>query len=332
MEPLARWAAGVPVLTRDSDRDNPPKARGNKLSGVIGKIRVNDGLLSAADIANNYNFEKSLYQIAAPATAALSAGPTHRWGFNEAAGTTFADSGTAASAASAATLKGDGAALTGTGVDLPGGSSATAPYIDLPNDVASGKDLSGVGYSSVTYEGWITTSTTQNWSRVVDFGSTTSGEITEPGGSFSGSGYINLTNNIGTAGDMRMERNGGVAGTRDALASTILGSEQHFVITYDEVDGNWKWYQNGNLMEGFASDAPGNLNDVNNWLGRSNYSGDANTDGTYNEFRIYDFALTDAQIRQNLLDGPNQLTIVPEPSAGLLGLFGLAMLNRRRRS
>ena len=72
-----------------------------------------------------------------------------------------------------------------------------------------------------------------------------------------------------------------------------------------------------------ASDAPSNLDDVNNWLGRSNWAGDSNTDATYNEFRIYDYALNDAQVQRNLIDGPNTLTIVPEPSAAMLGLVGL---------
>jgi MYXO-CTERM domain-containing protein len=131
---------------------------------------------------------------------------------------------------------------------------------------------------------------------------------------------------------MRMELAGSTAnGSRDAAATTILGSQQHIVMTYDASDSMWKWYQNGELMEGFAGAGPSSLNDANNWLGRSNFAGDANTDALYDEFRVYDFALSDSQIRQNLLDGPNVLTIIPEPSAAILGLTALGSLGARRR-
>jgi hypothetical protein len=304
----------------------------NKLfGGVVGRVRVHDGVLSGADILNNFNAEKATFQLAARPTAALTAAPTHRWSFNEVAGTSFADSGTAGSAGTAATLRGAGAVLNGSGVRLPGGASSTQAYVDLPNGVASGKDLSAGGYASVTYEVWLTANSNQNWSRVVDFGNSTGGEITSPGGSFNGANYMALTNNFGTGTDMRMERIGGINGTRDAVGATILNSEQHIVITYDAADGMWKWYQNGKLMDGFDSSAPGLIDDVNNWLGRSNYAGDANTDGTYNEFRIYNYPLTDAQIQRNFLDGPNVLSLVPEASTASLSLLALGLLTRRRR-
>lgn len=303
----------------------------NKLSGVIGKVRVHDGALSAADVLNNFNFERNQFIGKTTASAPLTAAPTHRWSFNETTGTSFADTGTAGNAGSAALLKGAGAVLTGSAVDLPGGSSATAAYIDLPNFVASGKDIGG-GYTSATYEAWVTMDSTQNWSRVFDLGANTAGEINEPGGSFGGDNTLLLSNNIGTDGNMRLERNGGAQpGFRDSGGATILGTEQHLVVTYDGNEGMWRVYQDGKLMEGFDSDSPASLNDINNWLGRSNWDGDANADGKYNEFRIYDYALTPEQIAQNAADGPNALTVVPEASSALLSVLGLAFLNRRRR-
>ena len=44
------------------------------------------------------------------------------------------------------------------------------------------------------------------------------------------------------------------------------------------------------------------LNDVNNWLGRA--SGAPNLNGVYDEFRIYDAALSDAAILNSYLAGP----------------------------
>ena len=305
---------------------------GNRLSGVIGRVRVHDGALSAADVLNNYNFEKSAFQPAMLPTAPLTAGPVHRWSFNETSGTTFANTGTLGGAA--AQLKGAGASLTGTGVDLPGGSSATQAYIDLPNNAASGKDA-GPGYGSVSYEVWVTAQSPQTWSRIMDFGTGSAGEVNDPGGAFDGTNYILLSNNIGGDPNMRIEMVGAPVpagnGTRDTAGATIIGSPQHIVMSYDAADGHWKWYRNGDLMEAFPGSAPSTLNDVNNWLGRSNWAADLNTDALYDEFRIYDYALTDLQIQQNLLDGPNALTIVPEPATAALGAVGLGLLARRRR-
>ena len=40
----------------------------------------------------------------------------------------------------------------------------------------------------------------------------------------------------------------------------------------------------------------GNLHDVNNWLGRSNWTVDQNFAGSFNEFRIYNHAMTPAEV------------------------------------
>ena len=47
------------------------------------------------------------------------------------------------------------------------------------------------------------------------------------------------------------------------------------------------------------------LNDVNNWLGRSNWTGDANLAGTFDEFRVYNGLLNEAAVQANFTAGPN---------------------------
>jgi hypothetical protein len=49
-----------------------------------------------------------------------------------------------------------------------------------------------------------------------------------------------------------------------------------------------------------------NLNDVNNWLGRSNWTADDNFGGSFNEFRIYDHALSAVDIGRNFVFGPDE--------------------------
>jgi hypothetical protein len=47
------------------------------------------------------------------------------------------------------------------------------------------------------------------------------------------------------------------------------------------------------------------ISDVNNWLGRSQYSNDPELNATFDEFRIYDVALTAAQIQTSATAGPD---------------------------
>jgi hypothetical protein len=47
------------------------------------------------------------------------------------------------------------------------------------------------------------------------------------------------------------------------------------------------------------------INDINNWLGRSQYSPDAEFGGSLYEFRIYNRALSAGQIALSFADGPD---------------------------
>jgi hypothetical protein len=50
---------------------------------------------------------------------------------------------------------------------------------------------------------------------------------------------------------------------------------------------------------------PKDINDVNNWLGRSNWTGDAYFHGDLNEFRIYEGAMNDAAAAASFAAGPD---------------------------
>ena len=63
---------------------------------------------------------------------------------------------------------------------------------------------------------------------------------------------------------------------------------------------------NGNLVaSGAAPDPLSALQDVNNYLGRSGYAGDPTFNGSYDEFRIYDGALSAVEVAANFASGPN---------------------------
>ena len=67
---------------------------------------------------------------------------------------------------------------------------------------------------------------------------------------------------------------------------------------------------------------------VNNWLGRSQWSQDPFYNGSINGFRIYDGALSPADVAASFARGPDA---VPEPSAIGAGVLAVAFRLRRTR-
>jgi hypothetical protein len=305
-------------------------------SGALAKVRVHEGVLSAAQIQQNYNLERSGFNRAGSnynkPTDFLGSGPIHRYNFGNASGAA-SDGDTVLDLAGSAhgTIRGANALFTGTGLDLPGGSSQSEAYVDLPNGI-----LSSIATGNLTLEAWVQQSSIQSWARIWDFGTGQLGEILGPGGDAQGTQYIMAVPSQGTGNDGAFEFNGAASpnggGFRGLQESVQLGVELHHVMTYDALTDLWKYYINSNLVGEFTDTLGFNsLTDVNNWLGRSNWTSDANLDGTFNEFRIYDYALTDAQIAGNFNAGPD-LVNIPEPGAASLLVFGALTLARRRRT
>ncbi len=222
----------------------------------------------------------------------------------------------------------------GRGIDLPGGASGTAGYIDLPNGLVS-------SHSEITLNTWMTIDGIQGWSRIFDFGSTNigtgtqGGELFGPGGGGEGFEYIMISAMNGTDPNLhRLEyrENQATINTTDGTTTFALGTEHLWTFVWDDLGGGQAtqaYYFDGILMAQspvFAASLT-NLNDVNNWLGRSNWTGDANTDGTYDQFEVYNTAFSAAEVQAAFAAGP-----IPEPSTqlvlagSLLGLF----LRRRR--
>ena len=231
----------------------------------------------------------------------------NRWSFNEGTGTTVTDSVGGQNGVIIPSSFGNNYGRTATEVTLPGGSSGSKAYIDLPNNLLSGLE-------AVTLEGWMTPTGSRTWQRAFDFGTNTAGEITTRGGSFSGTDYLFLAlqNNGDTAVKVpgikynNSEQNTSVA---DALNT---GTEFHFAYVYDPIGNSGspqiRYYKNGTLIT--SVNTPhilGNITNNNNWLGRSNWSGDNNTQANYNEFRIWNRALSAQRIVDNSTAGSGAL-------------------------
>ncbi|MCH1922201.1 LamG domain-containing protein, partial [Shewanella sp. A3A] len=67
-----------------------------------------------------------------------------------------------------------------------------------------------------------------------------------------------------------------------------------------------RWYRNGALQN--SMDFPFRLSgmeDVNNWIGRSMYSGDSNSHMALDELRMYRRAITQGEITASFAAGPD---------------------------
>jgi hypothetical protein len=189
-----------------------------------------------------------------------------------------------------------GTAAAGGAVVFDGTSDA---YVDLPNEM-----ISALGDAS--FEIWATWAGGSGWQRLFDFGDNNQGED-EQG---TGETYLYLTPQEGV-GDNVMRASfttNGIDGESSVRASAALPTttRQHVALVVDDTNNELRLYLNGELSEAFSSfnGSLSQLNDVNNWLGRSNYT-DPPLGGSIEEFRIYGVALTDAQVSASASFGPN---------------------------
>ena len=297
---------------------------------AIGRVRIHDGALSDAQILSNYNAEKAAFFNPAPPEPPkpqpVPSNPVHRYSFNNPASNDATEATIVDSIGGQdGVVVGDGSSFTGTQVKLNGGDMNIAAYVDLPNGLIS-------KLTDATMEGWMTLDGVQGWQRAFDFGSNLAGELTGPGPAGGTDGQDSWFLSASRGNDLNAQRYSlrnrdpesggaeeGIVGDEEQLvdvdAATQLGQEFHFAAVYDS-DGSTDGgpvisvYRNG----AFVASRPvtielGNLNDVNNWLGRSNWTWDANTQGSYNEFRIYDYAFTAGQVLGSYLNGPATINL-----------------------
>jgi hypothetical protein len=174
-------------------------------------------------------------------------------------------------------------------VDLSGGS--TGPYVDLPNGIVS-------ALTDASFEAWVTWRGGNAWQRFFDFGDTT--HTTPENNPANGKTYIYFT----------PKSSEGFALTGYSLQSNSMGEElrtvnstalaqslNHVIVVANAGADKMTLYINGSkAAEQTWTGALTSINDVNVWLGRSQYSGDHELNGIIHDFRIYDAALDALQV------------------------------------
>jgi uncharacterized repeat protein (TIGR03806 family) len=257
---------------------------------------------------------------------------THRWTFD---GGGSATNGTVIPdviAGAPCVIVGTGATRSSTAVTLPGSSggnvatTSISAYLDLPNGIVSSK-------TDLTVEIWATVVASRTWQRLFDFGrmnTSGTGEITNsaaaPGAGTASSDNLMLSVSAnGNLNDQRLAaRLDGAAelGVNNSI-STTAGTPYHYVLTFQAgvgsnpaTGGRLTWYRNGAQVATLDTNFRLNqIEDVNNWLGRSQYSNDSNANISYNEVRLYDHALSAAQVSANNIAGPNASFPAPTVTA-----------------
>jgi len=300
----------------------------------IDEVRLYDHALTPAEVSANRDAGPDL--IVTPPAPVPAPAPDHLWTFNAQADSTV-DAGLAfvdSVGGMVATLRGNGATLTGTALRLPGTTdgnqtaSAISAYLDLPNGIISAR-------SAITFEAWAAPRSSKNWQRLFDFGRcvTASGAGAAPGeiidgpaipGATAGYDNLGLTLNTGTnlnSQQLEGQYDGNPPVYSSTTAATVAGTEYHYVFVIEDGVGTYgatgcraRWYRNGVLQN--SMDFPflsGDMEDVNNWIGRSMYSGDSNSNLDLNELRIYNRAITPAEVLASYTAGADPGSGGPEP-------------------
>jgi hypothetical protein len=225
----------------------------------------------------------------------------HRYDF-EGNGTQVRDRvGTAHGTVLGATLS----KLEGKGVVLMGGGK-TGAYVDLPNGLLSSlKDAS--------FEAWITWGGGAAWQRVFDFGD--SSAASPENNPANGKSYLFVTPRSGfNAVGAGYSLEGNSAGQELTLKATAMLEQslsQVVVVANDTGDQLLVYVNGAEVVRADWTGTLGAVNDVNVWLGRSQYDGDPELSGVYHDFRVYGAALSAAQVASSYRGGPDPAFLLP---------------------
>ena len=233
------------------------------------------------------------YQMTATLSPTLGA-LVHRYSFNESGGASVADS--AGGPAWNGTLPAGGV-LSGGALTL---SSASQQYVSLPADIVS-------SLTNLTIMAWVNLNSVSSWSRVFDVGN-------------------NTTTNM-----FLTPQNGWTSTLRFAITTNGAGSEQQ--INCSSTLSTGAWHQVAVTLSGpigilyldgaaVGTNSGMTLNPstlgstVNDYLGKSQYA-DPYLDGSLDEFRIYNVALSSAEMAATAALGPGQLLSTNSPTIRL---------------
>lgn len=187
--------------------------------------------------------------------------------------------------------------LSGKGVVLFGGGASGA-YVDLPNRLLS-------SLTNATLEAWVTWGGGAARQRVFDFGdSTNATPENNPG---VGKTYLMLTP-AGSGGHATLGFSLESSGKELSVvgATPLPMALAQVVVVVSDLDDELRLYIDGKKAGAIAwTSKLSAINDVNAWLGRSQYDSDPELSAVFHDFRVYAAALNDAEIASSFVGGPD---------------------------
>lgn len=175
-------------------------------------------------------------------------------------------------------------------------------YVDLPNGLLSSK-------TSATIVVWTSLVDGPAYWRLLDFGTSSEGE--DPIGAAVGTTYVAITTETGLdpSGLALLIGHGGASSEDRALTDLNLDApEVALGVVLDGETQQATLYVDGVNVASSSMTAPlSELEDVNNWLGRSQYAADPHYPGRYTELRVYATALSDCAVAAVTALGPDVL-------------------------
>lgn len=224
------------------------------------------------------------------------------------------------------TLEGT-ASVVGSKLVLTGGGAGNS-YVALPGGIASAASAGGAA-GEISIETYLNLASTGDWRVIFSFGN--SGPDAMDGNGSDGD-YWQLIPHAGVGGNpFRSTTHIAANSETPADAPTMVtGESVHLVNVLNATANTNELYVNGALLgtsalqAGFDPSVYGTVGDTQNWLGRSQW-GDDSLDASYEDFRIYDHALDQAEVTAAYL------AAIPEPATlALLATASIAMFVRRR--
>jgi hypothetical protein len=220
----------------------------------------------------------------------------HRYSFNGTGAVVTDSVGTANGTVFGTRLNGDGTLV------LAGGNSDQ--FVDLPDGIVR-------SLHDATFEAWVEWNGCGTWQRIFDFGSSDVAEGSR--GMAVTSLYVTpqsaivadpAESNVMLGAFKRANQLSMVETRATAPQSLPTGVMSQVVLVVDDTNDVMSLYRDG-VLEGSKPffDTLSLLNDINNWLGRSQYVIDPSFNGTFFEFRIFNAPLSARAVRTLFLGG-----------------------------
>ncbi|MDD9939359.1 MAG: DUF2341 domain-containing protein, partial [Myxococcales bacterium] len=240
------------------------------------------------------------YSFTVHGADAFQSGLSHRYSFDGIGSGAYESVG-AQHGSIVGSVLGDGGQLY-----LRGGSNTE--YVDLPNAVAA-------GHTDLTVEAWVTWFGGADWQRVFDFGSNDQAEGSQTTTQSSiNSILVTPSGNVAPSGATLQIKQGGTDINVVSAADLPIGTMAHLAVVIDDTGDALRLFVDGTEVASNTTwtgsiSGLGMLDNV--WLGFSQYQSDPNFSGIIHELRVYNRALSGAEISTSSTAGMNPIGTTP---------------------